>query len=473
MITSSRVMLPILFRLRFRNIKGILQSRCYSNIPFESDLTGVDLEDFGLQDFQSYTTPVEEKRDKIHKLTLLDPESVSAKTQTRKLEEVVHQKKPLVLISKLKNPYINLAIEDYVYSRMPLPENRDENFNRLLFYINSPCVVIGRNQNPWKEVNLPLLHSLHIPLVRRRSGGGTVVHDLGNINFSFMTSREKFDRQNFAGLVARAVNKVPEADYKLQVNAKGDIETERQSNALNYKVSGSAYKIAKGKSYHHGTMLLNLKLDILGKLLSRDEKKVGFVDSMSSVASIPSPVKNVGISSDRFIQVVTEEFKKVYGETMDVPEPPISQEKEFLDQEALFGFSEFINANSIEESLTTFIIDELVQLPSEVQNISSELRDWDYRYAYTPKFTHEFINHELGFKIKFFVGKKAVVEKFEIEFFDDVERSIPMQKIKDSFEFLESTVQSGNLKYQGSDVAGFITNDIISDWLGNSIDGTS
>ena len=61
---------------------------------------------------------------------------------------------------------------------MPIPENDSkENYNRLMFYKNWPCAVIGKNQNPWKEVNLPLLNSLHIPLVRRRSGGGTVVHD--------------------------------------------------------------------------------------------------------------------------------------------------------------------------------------------------------------------------------------------------------------------------------------------------------
>jgi lipoate-protein ligase A len=93
----------------------------------------------------------------------------------------------------------------------------------LLIYRNEPCVVIGRNQNPWKEVNMNALRAKDMPLVRRRSGGGTVYHvstgqvfavssaeyipvqDLGNTNFSIHLSRRTFDRRVTSQTVLRAV----------------------------------------------------------------------------------------------------------------------------------------------------------------------------------------------------------------------------------------------------------------------------
>lgn len=75
----------------------------------------------------------------------------------------------------------------------------------LLLYRDDPCVVIGRNQNPWKEVNFPALQRADIPFIRRRSGGGTVYHDSGNTNFSIHLPRSQFDRNSTGQVVLRAV----------------------------------------------------------------------------------------------------------------------------------------------------------------------------------------------------------------------------------------------------------------------------
>ena len=88
----------------------------------------------------------------------------------------------VVFISQSTNIYENLALEDWLY--------KNWDFNKrhlLLLWRNSPCVVIGRHQNPYMEANLPYLESANVPVVRRNSGGGTVYHDLGNLNCSFFT----------------------------------------------------------------------------------------------------------------------------------------------------------------------------------------------------------------------------------------------------------------------------------------------
>lgn len=413
----------IRFATQYRAVRPSLR-RTFITPPFESDLTEVDADDFNLADFQhidpTKIKPTEQNADGFHS----------------SLSQVAEVKKPLVIVSKLNDPYINLALEDYIFTKMPLPNHKLHNYNRLMFYTNTPCVVIGKNQNPWKEANLPLLNSLHIPLVRRNSGGGTVVHDMGNVNFSYMTTKEAFDRLKFANIVVEAVNKHASSPVQLEVNERGDIVT-KSIDGINYKVSGSAYKLAKGRSYHHGTMLLNLRLDILGQLLSRDESKLGKVDAMSSIPSVKSKVKNVEIPSDVFRQVVTNAFKSYSGEEPEV-----------------------------------FEITKGTELPSEVSELATHLTTREWVYGNTPKFTHELRSEEYGFTVKFEMDRKTVVSSVILQF-DAAVSETEEKVIRDSFQYLALMAKKGVLKYSGSEVAGFVTHDEISDWLGMAIDGTT
>lgn len=423
-------------------------------VPFEDDLTRADDDDFGLADFQYYKESPDVLKRK-QQLGLVDTESEAAvavastvaastsllNTDLLSFEEATKRKEPLIFNSKLHNPYLNLAIEDYIYNQMPLPLSDEHNYNRLMFYVNSPCVVIGKNQNPWAETNLPLLNALGIPLVRRRSGGGTVVHDLGNVNYSFMTTKQKFDRFIFSRIVTESV-----IESALEVNERGDI-VQKESGK---KVSGSAYKLSKGKSYHHGTMLLSLNLDVLRKLLRRDEAKVGHVDLKSSVKSVRSPVSNIGISIDDFIENVSDGFKTNYG-----VEQPVS---EFDEMMGLPSFAE--------KSCGTFIIDEDTELPAEIHQTVEELRQWSWRFGHTPQFTHTFESDVHGLKVKFHVDKHARLTDFDITFTE--------KSVGESFDMLRLIInRDGYVEYEGSTVAGLITDDAISDWIGISIDGTS
>jgi lipoate-protein ligase A len=107
----------------------------------------------------------------------------------------------------------------------------------LLIYRDKPCVVIGRNQNPWKEINIGALKAANIPFVRRRSGGGTVYHvritlchisliidkiqDLGNTNFSLHMPRGSFERQKGSGLAVDALKRMGIAEAG--VNERNDV----------------------------------------------------------------------------------------------------------------------------------------------------------------------------------------------------------------------------------------------------------
>lgn len=448
------------------------------NVPFQDDLTPIDEDLFNLQDFQDYKEAPDvlalKKKLGIPESTTqvlrkdssnlnLDNNERALTTQVslglQTFEDYCNAKEPVVFVSKVQNPYLNLAIEDYIYNKMSIPKDREENCNRLLFYINTPCVVIGKNQNPWREVNLALLNNLRLPLVRRRSGGGTVVHDTGNVNYSFMTTRDKFDRFTFANLVTRAVNQLASPSKQVQVNSRGDVVTQEDAK----KVSGSAYKISKGKSYHHGTMLLNLKLDILRQLLHRDESKSGSVHAMTAVSSVSSPVTNLGIDLEAFIEAVTSEFQDAYG-IRGNDTSSVTNSSDDIDQTELLGLSDLVSAFSPKSSLH-YEIDDSCELPEAIKKVRDELMQWDWRFGATPKFLHHFEHLQRNISVKIEIGPKAVITNIDIEGDD--------QSVE-SFNFLKEAIEKGReILYTGSNVAGYVLDDELSEWIGEAIDGTS
>ncbi|KAK3392597.1 hypothetical protein B0T20DRAFT_421661 [Sordaria brevicollis] len=217
-------------------------------------------------------------------------------------------KKVQVYQSTSHDPYLNLSIEHHL-----LQHSHPDSFI-LFLYINDPCVVIGRNQNPWLEVNLPALQQEQdIKLVRRRSGGGTVFHDHGNVNWSVICPPAVFDRDRHAEMVVRALKDlgIPTA----KVNERHDIviSGDGRGNGKDvFKVSGSAYKLTRLRSLHHGTCLLNSpRLKSIGKYLrSPGEPYI----KAKGVESVRSPIRNVDINTADFNKRVVEEFLAMYEE---------------------------------------------------------------------------------------------------------------------------------------------------------------
>ncbi|KAK7470112.1 hypothetical protein VKT23_001553 [Stygiomarasmius scandens] len=252
-----------------------------------------------------------------------------------------------IYVSQSTNPYFNLTFEDWLF-RHKSPQQP-----LLLLYRDDPCVVIGRNQNPWKEVNLPALRAReNVPFIRRRSGGGTVYHDHGNTNFSIHLPRQSFDRHATAQIVLRAVRSL---GIDANVNDRNDICVGKE------KVSGSAYKIVNKRAYHHGTMLISTELKTLGDLLRTNK------DTMETkgVASVRSPVCNLqqfskNITHDAFVNAMVDEFLKEYPTTTPT-------DVQFVDE---------VDWQDVEY----------------IQHGMAELPSWDWAYGQTPEFTYRVSN---------------------------------------------------------------------------------
>lgn len=135
----------------------------------------------------------------------------------------------LILRSRSTDVYQNLALEDWIDTNVDLQRR-----SVLLLWRNQPAVVIGRHQNPWTECDLRAMRRAGIPLARRRSGGGTVFHDLGNLNLTFFTSKKAYNRRRNLQVVTDALRRLrPELDVRA---------TERFDIMLNgrYKISGTS-----------------------------------------------------------------------------------------------------------------------------------------------------------------------------------------------------------------------------------------
>jgi len=233
-------------------------------------------------------------------------------------------------ISKSRDPYLNLSIEHHLFEKSP-------SGSKILFlYANRPCVVIGRNQNPWLEVNLALLQdpqalqttsrlpdglqsnlaadaAAPIALVRRRSGGGTVFHDAGNVNWSVTVDGATFARDTHAAMVVRALRR--EGAARARVNDRHDVvipqDGDGDGDGAPLKVSGSAFKLARARALHHGTALLRSpNLAAISRVLRSPARP--FITA-KGVESVRSPVANVGIANGVFERAVLEEFAKMYG----------------------------------------------------------------------------------------------------------------------------------------------------------------
>lgn len=135
-----------------------------------------------------------------------------------------------VFLSTDMNIVNNLAIEEWLY------QNYDFSTRQiLLFWKNTPAVVVGRHQNPWLEANIKLANSFNAILARRNSGGGAVYHDLENLNLSFFTSRKAYNRSYNLEIITRSLKK--EWNIDCEINCRDDIVFNNHKVILNVVVN--------------------------------------------------------------------------------------------------------------------------------------------------------------------------------------------------------------------------------------------
>lgn len=169
----------------------------------------------------------------------------------------------------------NLAYEEWLF------EYFEDDVLRI--WINPPSVIVGKHQNAMAEANVPFCMEHGIPVIRRISGGGTVYHDLGNVNFSFfrkLQSERIIDYDRNLSTIKDALHKI---GYPVSMSARHDLYLGE------FKISGNAQHMRKGKSLHHGTLLYDADRALLGAAI----KRVNGVYIDKGVKSVRSKIANL------------------------------------------------------------------------------------------------------------------------------------------------------------------------------------
>ena len=215
------------------------------------------------------------------------------------------------MINKIKlyegnsfDPYLNLATEQY------LMETVGEDACILFLWQNQNTVVIGKNQNAWKECRTTLLSEEGGFLARRLSGGGAVFHDLGNLNFTFLVPQEEYDLDRQFSVIAEAVSML---GLNAERSGRNDVLAEGR------KFSGNAFYKNGKQAYHHGTLLIDVDMQKLGRYLNPSKAKL----QAKGVDSVRSRVVNLrelspAITVDVMKEAMAKAFAKVYGKPMTV-----------------------------------------------------------------------------------------------------------------------------------------------------------
>lgn len=176
----------------------------------------------------------------------------------------------------ITDPRLNLAFEEYLLRYV------EEEEALLLFYINEPSVIIGRNQNTIEEIDPDYIAAHGIHVVRRLSGGGAVYHDLGNLNFSFVTNG-KDDLHNFAKFTEPVVGVLRSLGVAAELRGRSDIFVEGR------KISGNAQYATSKRMFSHGTLLFDTDL---GEMLRSINPRQVQIES-KAVHSVRSFVANI------------------------------------------------------------------------------------------------------------------------------------------------------------------------------------
>lgn len=185
----------------------------------------------------------------------------------------------LLVLSNWHDPYRNHALEDVLFHM------KSEYGRVLLLYVNGRSIIFGRNQNPFREIDVVTAEQEGIPLIRRISGGGTVYHDLGNLNYSFIEHHSLYDEQAHFKWIQEAVGSL---GIQLELTARKDLRAESK------KVSGNAFYLKGKKRLHHGTLLINADLGDASRLLMASKPfHTSKFSNQKSVVSVPSPVINL------------------------------------------------------------------------------------------------------------------------------------------------------------------------------------
>lgn len=262
----------------------------------------------------------------------------------------------------ITDPRVNLAIEEYAL------RNLDINDTYLLFYINEPSIIIGKNQNTIEEINTDYVEENGIHVVRRLSGGGAVYHDLGNLNFSFITKDDGESFHNFKKFTEPVIAALRKINVPAELSGRNDILVNGR------KVSGNAQFSTKGRMFSHGTLMLDSEIENVVSALKVKKDKI----ESKGIKSIRSRVANISEFLDK--KITMEEFRT-------------------LLLHSIFG-----GKNKVEEYVLT------EEDWEKINKISKErYQNWDWNYGKSPKFnmqrSHRFLVGGIDIRLEVEKGK--------------------------------------------------------------------
>ena len=204
-----------------------------------------------------------------------------------------------VLVNSKTDPYHNLAVEEYL--------TKSVSDDELILYLwqNEHTIVVGRNQNVWKECNVESFLNDNGKIVRRLSGGGAVYHDLGNLNFTFCAKVENYNVDKQLAVIIRALKML---GIMAQKTGRNDITIEGK------KFSGNAFYQTGDCCYHHGTLLVDVDCDKMTKFLNVDKSKLQSkgVDSVRArVTNLKEYRQNISVEELKtyLIKAVQQEYQ--------------------------------------------------------------------------------------------------------------------------------------------------------------------
>lgn len=212
-----------------------------------------------------------------------------------------------VIVSKSVNPAYNLALEEYLFGR--------EDKTCVLFYRNAPSVIIGSNQAVLNEVNVDFCETNNIPVIRRKSGGGAVYHDLGNVNYSFFLNRSMDGLALNDDFLQQIADWLADIGIAVRIGSRKDLWL-----SATEKVGGTASRVQRNRIMHHGTLLFHADLINLNTALS----PVKVDDSIKATKSVRSITGNIA-----------HEYAHLFGDTSEFLEKLAFQAAKRVDCELL------------------------------------------------------------------------------------------------------------------------------------------
>lgn len=256
------------------------------------------------------------------------------------------------------NPYFNIASEEYL-----LKNFMDDIF---ILYRNEPSIIVGKHQNTLAEINLEYVKRNKLNVIRRLSGGGTVYHDLGNLNYTFISNGSEGNLVDFKKFTQPIINVLQRLGIDAKLGGKNDIRVGDK------KISGNAEHVYKNRVLHHGTLLFSSDLDELNESIKINPNTY----SDKAVKSIRSEVANITeflkepITITEFADLIANHIKQAFpsGKNYQLNINDIKKINELVDTkysmwEWNFGYSPTYTLNK-----KVIVGNEVIEVKISVEN---------------------------------------------------------------------------------------------------------